>query len=348
LATYRILLRLLIILGRKEITMENGKICSWLKGFLALFLLFVLFYPFPAMSQGDYPTHAIKILLGHSAGGNTDLGLRILAEAASPILGQPVVVENKPGGNSYLAFVTAMNASPDGYTIADFSSMKYDLTVMYDKVPRKVEDATIIGCYWSIMHGVAVKADAPWKTLKELIEYARSHPGTVTYGVPNAGTPPHLAMILLAKKENIEWKVVPYQGLAPAIPALLGGHITFISGLAGAHLQQVKAGKMRLLAVTGGNRLPDFPDVPTLNDLGYGIEVSYDIGLGGPKGIEPPILQKLENAFGKAAKDPKFVNFVKGNNMVLTYMNSKQYTQYLKKNYEVRAPLIHELGLAYK
>jgi len=259
-----------------------------------------------------------------------------------------VVVENKPGGNSFLAFVTAMNAKPDGYTIADYSTMKYDLTVMYEKVPRKVEDAMAIGCCWSIVHGVAAKADAPWKTFKELVEYARSHPGTVTYGVPNAGGPPHLAMILLGKKEKVEWKVVPYQGLAPAIPALLGGHITLVSGLAGTQLEQVKAGNMKLLAITGNSRFPDFPDVPTLKDLGYDIDVSFDIGLVGPKGIDPPILQKLEDAFAQAAKDPRFVKFVRDNNMVQTYMSAKQYTQYLKKNYEVRAPLIRELGLAYK
>lgn len=328
--------------------MKKEGVCNHLKCFFVLFSIFLLFFPLPAMSQSDYPTHAIKLLVGHSAGGNTDLGLRILAESASKILGQPVVVENKPGGNSFLAFVTAMNAKPDGYTIADYSTMKYDLTVMYDKVPRKVEDATTIGCYWSIVHGVGAKADAPWKTFKELVEYARSHPGTVTYGVPNAASPPHLGMILLGKKEKIEWKAVPYQGLAPSIPALLGGHITLVTGLAGVHLEQVKAGNMKLLVVTGGKRLPDFPDIPTLKDLGYDIEVSFDIGLAGPKGIDPPILQKLEDAFANAAKDPKFIKFVRDNNMVHNYMNATQYTQYLKQNYEVRAPLIRELGLAYK
>ena len=328
--------------------MGNEKIASWLKGFFVVLFVFLFFCPFPAMSQGDYPTHPIKLLVGHTAGGNADLGLRLLAESASKILGQPVVIENKPGGNSFLAFVTVMNAKPDGYTIADYSSMKYDLTVMYEKVPRKVEDAAAIGCYWSIVHGVAAKGDAPWKTFKELVEYARSHPGTVTYGVPNAGGPPHLAMVLLGKRQKIEWKVVPYQGLAPAIPALLGGHITLVSGLAGTHLEQVKAGNMKLLAITGSTRFPDFPDVPTLRDLGYDIDVSFDIGLVGPKGIDPPILQKLEDAFAQAGKDPKFVKFVRDNSMVLTSMNAKQYTEYLKKNYEVRAPLIHELGLAYK
>ncbi len=328
--------------------MKTNPICIFLKTAFITVSIFVLLIPILAMAQGDYPNHPIKMLVGHTAGGNTDLGLRILAESASKILGQPVVIENKPGGNSFLAFVTAMNAKPDGYTIADYSSMKYDLTVMYEKVPRKVEDATPIGCYWSIVHGVAAKGDAPWKTFKEVVEYARSHPGTVTYGVPNAGGPPHLAMILLGKKEKVEWKVVPYQGLAPAIPALLGGHITLVSGLAGTQLEQVKAGNMKLLVITGNSRFPDFPDVPTLRDLGYDIDVSFDIGLAGPKGIDPQILQKLEDAFAQAAKDPRFVKFVKDNNMVQTYMNAKQYTQYLKKNYEVRAPLIRELGLAYK
>jgi tripartite-type tricarboxylate transporter receptor subunit TctC len=311
-------------------------------------VVLVAIWPACGMSQGDYPTRPITLLCGHTAGGNTDIGLRILAESASKFLGQPVVVENKPGGNSFLAFVTAMSAKPDGYTIADHSSMKYDLTVITEEVPRKVEDTTVLGCYFSIVHGVAARADAPWKTFKDLIEYARSHPAEITYGVPNAGAPPHLAMIMLGKKEKVQWKAVPYQGLAPAIPALLGGHIHLVTGLAGVHLEQVKAGKMKLLVSTGTSRLPDFPDVPTLMDLGYGIGVSFDIGLCGPKGIPAPVLQKLRDAFAKAGKDAKFQKFLKDNNMPYTTMDGDEYMRYLKRNYEERGPLLKELGLAYK
>jgi len=288
------------------------------------------------------------MFVGQSPGGNTDIGLRILAESASKILGQPVVVENKPGGNAFLAFVTTMNAKPDGYTLCDYGTMKYDLSVMYEKVPRKVEDSSVIGCYWSIVHGVAVKADAPWKTFKDLVEYARAHPGKVTYGISNIGAPSQFALIMVGRKEKIEWKAIPFKGQAPAIPALLGGHIMSYAGLAGVHLEQVKAGNMRLLVITGGTRLPDFPEVPTLKDLGYDIEVSFDIGLAGPKAIPPQILQKLEDGFAKAARDAKFQTFLKENNMPFTNMDGRQYIQYLKQNYEVRVPLIRELGLAFK
>ena len=311
-------------------------------------LLIVVIWPMEGMSQSDFPTRPVTLLCGHTAGGNTDIGLRILAESASKILGQPVVVENKPGGNSFLAFVTAMNAKPDGYTIADHSSMKYDLTVITEEVPRKVEDATVLGCYFSIVHGVAARADAPWNSFKDLVDYARNHPGEITYGVPNAGAPPHLAMILLGRKEKVQWKAVPYQGLAPAIPALLGGHIHLVAGLAGTQLEQVKAGKMKLLVVTGSTRLPDFPSIPTLIDLGYDIGVSFDIGLCGPKGIPAPALQKLRDAFAKAAKEAKFQKFLTDNSMPFTYMDGDEYLRYLKRNYEERAPLLRELGLAYK
>jgi len=328
--------------------MKRQWISRRLIGFICFSLLLTVGWVVPVLGQGDFPNRPITLLCGHTAGGNTDLGLRILAESASKILGQPVVVENKPGGNSYLAFVTAMNAKPDGYTIADHSSMKYDLTVMYDEVPRRVEDPSVIGCYWSIVHGVAAKGDAPWKTLKELIDYARANPAKVTYGVPNAGSPPHLGMMMLARKENIQLKAVPYNGLAPAIPALLGGHIDLITGLAGVHLEQVKAGKMKLLVVTGNKRFPDFPDIPTLLDLGYGFSVSFDIGVAGPKGIQPAVLQKLRDAFAKAGTDPKFQKFLKDNNMPYTPMDGEEYTRYLKQNYDARAPLLRELGMAYK
>ena len=302
----------------------------------------------PAAAQSTYPNKPIKLVTGREPGGNTDLGYRVLAEIATKSLGQPVLVENKLGGNGYLAFTSVMASKPDGYIIGDYSTMTYDLTVMYEKPPRKVEDATTIGCYYSVVHAVAVKADSPWNTFKDIVEYARKNPGQVTLGVPMAGGAPHFAMLLVGRKEKIDWKVVPYRGLASAVPALLGGHISSIAGLAGTHLEQVKAGNMKLLAVTGAARLPDFPNVPTLRDLGYDIDVSYDIGLVAPKGLPPQILAKLEDTFTKAAHDPKFQKFLKDNNLPSTIMSSKEYTQYLKKAYELRMPLIHELGMAAK
>ena len=304
--------------------------------------------PRTSMGQGAYPDRPITMIVGHSPGGNADLGLRLLAEAASQTLGQQVVVENKPGGNSFLEFVTVMNAKPDGYTIGDHSTMKYDLSVMYEKTPRKVEDSSVIGMYWAVVHAVAVRSDSPFKTFKDMVEYARANPGKITFAVPNAGAPPQLAMEWVGRKEKINWKAVPFKGLAPAVPALLGGHVSSIAGLAGAQLQQVKAGKMRLLAITGPTRLPDFPNVPTLRELGYDIDTQWDIGLVAPKGLPQPILQKLRNAFAAAAKDPKFVKFVKDNDMPLSTMDGEQYAKYLKQSYEVRAPLIRELGLAFK
>lgn len=323
--------------------LSNWKSVTGLVLSLSLGLVFGI-----ATGAGAFPDHAVTLVVGHSPGGNTDLGLRILAEAASGILGQPVVVENKPGGNSFLGFVTVMNSRPDGYTIGDYSTMKYDLSLMYEKAPRKVEDASVIGMYWSIIHGVAVKADSPFNTFQDMVDYARANPGKVTYAVPNAGSPPHLAMEWVGRHAHINWKAVPYKGLAPAVPALLGGHVTAIAGLAGAHLEQVKAGNMKLLAVTGGTRLPGFPNVPTLKDLGYDMEAQFDIGLVGPKGIPGPVLKTLRDAFAQAAKDPKFVTFLKNNQMPLTYMDGDDYARYLKTSFEVRAPLIRQLGLAYK
>ena len=328
--------------------MRNRRIPRWLTCAGLFLALFVALVPGPAAGEGAFPERPVTLMVGHSPGGNTDLGLRILAEAASKFLGKPVVVENKPGGNSFLAFVTVMGSKPDGYTIGDYSTMKYDLSVMYEKVPRKVEDASVIGMYWSIVHGVAVKGDSPFNSFKDLVEYARANPGKVTYAVPNAGSPPHLAMEWVGKHAKIPWKAVPYKGLAPAVPALLGGHVTAIAGLAGAHLEQVKAGNMKLLAVTGGTRLPGFPDIPTLKDLGYDIEVQFDIGLVAPKGVPGPVLKTLRDAFAQAAKDPKFVKFVGDNQMPLTFMDGDPYAKYLEKAVEVREPLIRELGLAFK
>ncbi len=313
-----------------------------------LSLSLTMLAPSAAVAQSNYPTRAITVLLGHPPGGNNDTGFRILAESASKSFGQPVVIENKTGSNSYLAYVTGLNSKPDGYTIFDHSSMKYDLSVMYDKTPRSVDDNSVIGCYFSVVHGIAVKADAPWKTLKELIEYARANPGKVTYAVPLGGSPSHLAMVMLGKKEKINWKSVPYQGLPPCIAAVLGGHVTVTAGIAGVQLEHVKAGKLRLLAVQGTSTLPDYPDVPSLKELGYDISASFDTGLAAPKGIDQSILEKLRSAFAGAAREAKFQKFLKDNNLPFTYMEAEPYYRYIKQTYETRAPLIRELGLAAK
>jgi tripartite-type tricarboxylate transporter receptor subunit TctC len=320
----------------------------FLKGLLFVCSLFTILCPVVGMAAQDgYPNRPISLIVGYNAGGNADLGLRILSDPASKTLAQPVIVENKPGAGGYLGFTTVIGSKPDGYTIGNMDSEKFEVSVMSEPTPIGVDDVSVIGRYFSVTHAIAARADAPWNSFKELVEYARSHPGDISIGaVGNSHS--LFSMLLLGKKENINWKLVPYKGLAEAIPALLGGHIKLIAGFAGVGFEQVKAGKVKLLAATGSTRLPDYPQVPTLLEMGYDVSISFDVGLVGPKGMPAQAVAKIHDAFFKATKDSRFEKWLKDSSLVPSYLNAEDYSKFLKKEYDIYVPIIKELGLAFK
>ena len=318
-----------------------------LKNLLILCSILVLLCPISGMAQGDYPSRPITLIVGYNAGGNADVGLRILSEPASKTLGQPIIVENKPGAGGYLGFTTVITSKPDGYIIGNVDSEKFETSVMSEPTPLKVEEVTVIGRYFSVTHAIAARADAPWNNFKELVEFARSHPGEITIGVVS-NSHSQFSMLNLAKKEKINWKTVPYKGQAEAVPALLGGHIKLIAGFAGFGLEQVKAGKVKLLAATGSKRLPEYPELPTLLEMGYDAAISFDVGLVGPRGMPPQAVAKVQDAFFKATKEPRFEKWLKDSSLVPSYLNAEEYSKFLKKEYDLYIPIIRELGLAYK
>ncbi|HXZ37030.1 MAG TPA: tripartite tricarboxylate transporter substrate binding protein [Thermodesulfobacteriota bacterium] len=309
-----------------------------------LFLVCGTSAPRSVFAQEKYPVKPINFLIGFPAGGTTDVCARPLVNAASKILGQPIVVVNKPGGASAVAVATLKNEKPDGYTIGILGSGAV-LSQHMRKVPYDTaKDFTPIMQYAVYLYGLVVQSESPWKTFNEFIEYARNNPGKIRYSTAGPGSPQHLVMERLALKEKIKWTHIPFPGGGPAVTALLGGHVEATSQTTEwkAH---VESGRLRLLAVYGEKRMIDFPNVPTLLELGYDISAASLISIAGPKGISPQIVEILHGAFKKAMEDPDFVKASRQLDQPTVYRSPEDLGKHLVKMNEEVGGLVRSLGL---
>ncbi len=307
-------------------------------------LLSLVFFADVLWAQPKYPAKPINFLIGFPGGGTTDVCARPLVLAASKILGQPIVVVNKPGGASAVAVATLKTEKPDGYTIGILGSGAL-LSQHMRKVPYDTaKDFTPIMQYAVYLYGLVVKADSPWKTFEEFIDYAKNNPGKVRYSTAGAGSPQHLVMERLALKEKIKWTHIPFPGGGPAITALLGGHVEAASQTTEwkAH---VESGALRLLAVYGEKRMIDFPNVPTLLELGQGITAASLISIAGPKGLSPQIVETLHAAFKKSMEDPDFIRVSRQLDQPLLYRGPEDLGKHLVQMNEEVGALVQSLGL---
>jgi tripartite-type tricarboxylate transporter receptor subunit TctC len=322
---------------------KGGKVVL---GFIAVLAMLYFLHALPGtvLAQENYPTKPINFVIGYPAGGTTDVCARPLVAAASKILGQPIVVVNKPGGASAVAVATLKTEKPDGYTIGILPSGAV-LSQHMRKVPYDtVNDFTPIMQYAIYLYGLVVRSDSPWNTFKEFIDYAKANPGKIRYSTAGPGTPQHLVMERLALQEKIKWTHIPFEGGAPAVSALLGGHVEACSQTTEwkAHAE---AGRLKLLSVYGEKRMIDFPNVPTLLELGYGISAPSLISIIGPKGLPPQIVESLHGAFKKAMEDPDFIKMGRQMDQPSFYRGPQDLAKYLVTMNEEVGALIRSLGL---
>ena len=316
---------------------------SGVLAFLGIFLILNVFSG-PALAQEKYPTKPINFVVGYPAGGTTDICARPLVMAASKILGQPIVVLNKAGGGSAVAVASLKIEKPDGYTIGILPTGAV-LGQHMRKVPYdSAKDFTPVMQYAVYLYGLVVRSDSPWNTFKEFIDYAKANPGKVRYSTAGPGTSQHLVMERLALKEKIKWTHIPFQGGGPAITALLGGHVE-ASAQTTEWKPQVEAGRLRLLAVYGEKRMGDFPNVPTLLEMGYGIVAPSLICIVGPKGLSPQIVETLHGTFKRAMEDPDFIKVSKQVDQPPLYRGPEELEKHLIRMNEEVGELIKVLGL---
>ncbi len=303
---------------------------------------------FPTLSQAQaFPAKPIKLICPWPAGGSSDIVMRALAESAGKALGGQVIIENKPGASGMLGPNELVKAAPDGYTLSQVTIGVARLPHMQKMQFDPLRDFTYIACLTGYTFGIVVKADSPFKTIKDLVNYAKANPGKFNYGSTGNGTTPHLAIEEFASKAGIQLTHVPFKGSSDGLQALLGGHIDAHSDATGWG-PHVEAGTMRLLATYGSKRTKRWPQVPTLNELGYDTVSDSPFGIAAPRGMDPKLVRRLQDAFKKTLSDPAVLAAFEKYDQPLIYMDSEEYTKFILASYVKEKRLIEKLGLGNK
>lgn len=280
-----------------------------------------------------WPTKPITMIVPFPPGGLADLVARPVAEAMTRDLGQPVVIENKAGAGGGIGMGYTAKARPDGYTVVmALSSLTVipEADALLGRPPMfALTDLRPIARYTADPTVLAVRADAPWKTVQQFVDDAKKRPGAINYGSSgNYGTM-HVPMEILAQNAGIKLTHIPFTGAGPAVVALLGGQIDAVSSGPATVLQQVKAGKLRVLAHWGSDVLPSMPEVPSLKNAGFNAEYAQWSGLFIPAATPEPIAQRLRAAAKAAAQDAKVKEVILGAGSPVLYQDSPDFEKYV-------------------
>ena len=301
-----------------------------------------------AAAQNAWPAKPITMIVPFPPGGLADIVARPVAEAMSRDLGQPVIIENKGGAGGGIGMAQAARAAPDGYTVllalSSFTVIPeadallgrapmYTLAALRP-VARFTADPTVL----------AVRADAPWKTVKDFVDDAKKRPGAINYGSSgNYGTM-HVPMEILSQNAGIKMTHVPFTGAAPAVVALLGGQIDAVSSGPATVLQHIKAGKLRVLAHWGDGQLQSLPDAPALKDAGYNAQYAQWSGLFVPADTPEPVVQRLRAAAKMAAADAKVKEIINTAGSPILYQDTPDFEKYVQADARRMADVVKKIG----
>lgn len=301
-----------------------------------------------AAAQDQYPTRPVTIVAPYPPGGAADLTARPFAPALERALKQPVVVLNKPGGGGAVGTQSVAVAKPDGYTImlTVFSiSTIPEADRLAGRTPPFTRDQFVpIARLNADPTLLMVRADAPWKTVKDLVEDAKKRPDEILYASAGPNTVAHLAMEAFTQAAGIQLRHLPTTGGGPAMTAVLGGHAAVATLSTGAVSPQMKAGKVRVLASSGGNRLAAFPDVATMKELGYDAEVYLWTGLFARKEVPAHVMKTLRDAVRQAVRDPEFTAASEKMQMPPAYLDADVFKTWWDKDSEMLAAVIRRMG----
>ncbi|HYF16699.1 MAG TPA: tripartite tricarboxylate transporter substrate binding protein [Ramlibacter sp.] len=298
-----------------------------------------------SLAQGGFPNRPIRLVIAFPAGGPTDITMRQLADNAGKVLGQPVIVENKPGAGGTLPAQQLQTSQPDGYVLAQIPlgvfRLPYTTRINWDPV----KDISYILNVTGYAFGIVVPADGPIKTWNDFVAYAKANPGKLSYGSTGTLTSPHLTTELIAQQLGIQLNHVPFKGSADLMQAIGGGHIMAAADSTG-FAPLVQSGKLRVLNTWGDKRLEKFPDAPTLKELGINIVQNSPFGIGAPRGTPAEVVNRLHDAFKKAMDEPSYVQALAKYDMVPIYMGPAQYTKFAQDTFATEKALVEKLGLA--
>jgi len=290
-----------------------------------------------------FPSRPITLICPWPAGGGTDLHLRKLAEIAAKQLGQPVIVENRPGGSGMNGPATmAKTAKPDGHTISQLAITAYRVPHMQKVDWDPLADFSYIIGVSGYTFGIVVKSDSPLKSFQELIAYAKANPGKLSYGTPGTGTSLHLAMEEIAARAGVQFLHVPFKRHADSTQALMGGHIMAQVDSTGWR-RHVDAGTFRLLATLADRRTRW--NAPTVKELGIDTVSNSPYGLVGPKGMPQPVVKRLHDAFKLAIDDPEHLKTLQQLDQLYWYKSSDDYAKWAAETLKAERATIERVGL---
>lgn len=302
---------------------------------------------FAAPAMAAFPDKPITVICPWAPGGGTDVLLRALSKEAEKFLGQSITVVNQTGGAGAIGHNAIRAARPDGYTVG---MITFELNSLPPQglVPFTWKNFDPMMRINSDPAALTVRKDAPYNTVRGFLDYAKAHPDEITIGNSAPGSVWHIAAGLVADKTGIKVKHVPFDGAAPAVTSLVGGHITAVAVSVAEVRGQVQAGNLKILGVMSAERDKIFPDVPTFKEQGVNVEFYTWRGLGLPKGVPPAIKAKLTDAFKKAMDTPAFKELAAKASLNLAYQDSAEFSKFLDQNYKDVEAVMKSIGLAKK
>lgn len=295
-------------------------------------------------AMAAYPERPITWVVTWPAGGRTDTASRIFAPALGKILGQPVVVVNKPGAGGVVGSREVAMAKPDGYTIS-LISISMILTQYTAPTPTNLKDYVPVAQLLSSPGLLTVSSKAPWNSVQEFVKYAKANPGKVKNGASGTGTSDHLFAAAFQKATGIKLIHVPYTGDAPAVAALAGRHVDSNFAPMVAVKPFIDAGDMKALGVASDQKRLLYPKVPTWKEQGVNISISTFEGIYAPKGMPPDIVFILEKALEKVVKNPEVISKIEKIGVELEFIGHNEFVKHVTEADKILRELVEELGL---
>ena len=294
-----------------------------------------------------FPSRSINLIVPFAAGGPADIHTRAVAEEAARVLGQSVVVENRPGASGTNGAMALLRAPADGYTLALLTSTLYREPHMAKVKYDPLKDFAYILLMSDYTQGVAVRADAPWKTWQDFVNDATQRPGKINVGVNGVIGAPRIVMEEAADASGIQLNMIPYKGDSEIVNALLGGHLDAapLSGITSAYIDDAK---LRYLVMLTENRVKRYPSVPTLKEGGVEVWLSSPYGIGAPAGTEAARLKILHDAFKRGLESPGSQRAMQQLNQLMYYRNQDDYRSYVANTFaqeKARVERLRKKGL---
>lgn len=315
---------------------------------LAILTITALIAPVNFAVAQAWPQRPIMLIVPYPPGGTTDFQARIMGERLASRLGQPVVVQNKPGASGIIATEFVVHARPDGYTLLFASSAQTTSVPMTEEVHYKLDDLIPISASGNGPMILAVNAEMPVHSLKEFIDHVKANPNKYTYASAGIGSVAHLVGALFIARAGLEALHVPFRGAGPAVAALIGGQVNFYFGNSADLLPHAKDSHIRILAVSTLNRMPQLPGVPAVSEVIPGFEMSAWQGFVAPAHTPEAIISRLENEISSAAKEPAVIEKLAAAGVEATSMNRAQFIDIIHKEQGIYAAAVQAAGLTRK